>query len=70
MKKHHLKIQEQYLWDLRRGVKTFEIRFNDRNYAVGDVMIFNNKYRFEILYVHGGLGLLPGYVTLSVREIK
>ena len=36
---HYLKILPQYYADVISGVKTFEIRFNDRGYKVGDMLV-------------------------------
>lgn len=38
MKHHELKIKTEYLDEILRGNKTFEIRLNDRNYKVGDMV--------------------------------
>jgi len=38
MKVHDLKTVQPYFDDVRRGVKTFEIRKNDRNYQIGDTL--------------------------------
>lgn len=35
---HYIKILPQYFIDVDAGIKTFEIRWNDRNYKVGDVL--------------------------------
>lgn len=35
---HDLKIDEEYFNDVKKGLKKFEIRFNDRNYRVGDTI--------------------------------
>ena len=40
MKLHELKIKHEYLVDIARGVKTFELRKNDRDYQVGDLIRF------------------------------
>lgn len=40
MKLHELKIQHKYLEDIRQGKKTFELRKNDRDYQVGDLIKF------------------------------
>ncbi|PAD38651.1 hypothetical protein CHH53_10390 [Terribacillus sp. 7520-G] len=37
-KRHKLKILEKYYNDILNGTKTFEIRKNDRNFQVGDVL--------------------------------
>lgn len=40
MKIHQLKIEKQHLIDLEKGIKKAELRFNDRDYAVGDLLFF------------------------------
>ena len=38
-KQHHdLKISPKYYRDIESNGKTFEIRFNDRNFQVGDIL--------------------------------
>lgn len=37
--KHELKLETDYFVSVLAGFKTFEIRFNDRNYQVGDVLV-------------------------------
>lgn len=34
MKTHELKIKPEYFRDVVRGIKTFEVRQNDRNFGV------------------------------------
>lgn len=38
---HELKIEKKYFLDVLHGAKTFELRKNDRNYQVGDLIHFN-----------------------------
>jgi hypothetical protein len=38
---HDLKIDEKYYLDIIHNNKRFEIRFNDRNYQVGDYIELN-----------------------------
>lgn len=38
---HQLKIRKKYLVDILEGIKSFEVRKNDRNYQAGDVLILN-----------------------------
>lgn len=40
MKLHELKILHEYLIDISIGKKTFELRKNDRDYQVGDLIRF------------------------------
>lgn len=39
--KHELKIEPPYFKEVLNGQKTFEIRYNDRNYQKGDVVVLN-----------------------------
>ena len=41
MKLHELKIKAKYYLDIVSGAKTFEIRKDDRDYKVGDLIKFN-----------------------------
>lgn len=36
MKSHYLKTVQPYFSEIEKGSKTFEVRKNDRNFAVGD----------------------------------
>ena len=38
-KKHELKIMPEYFEAIERGEKNFEVRFNDRNFAKGDILL-------------------------------
>ncbi|QHJ76634.1 MAG: hypothetical protein [Bacteriophage sp.] len=44
MKIHELKLDKFYFDDVKSGLKTFEIRKNDRDYQVGDLLSLS---RFE-----------------------
>ena len=69
MKTHTLKIEPEYLENLISGRKKFEIRYNDRDYQLGDILEFSDwkgKYSFEITHTHSGYGLQDGFVILSV----
>lgn len=49
---HELKIKQQYADRIFDGVKNFEIRKNDRDYQVGDIIIFkvlDNGYVYEYI---------------------
>ena len=81
---HKLKIEPQYLDNLLNGRKKSEIRLNDRDYQLGDVLEFNTEnpmreynkpsfgtsVNFVITHIHSGLGLQPGYVVLSVERVE
>ena len=38
---HQLKCESKFFQDIVAGVKTYEVRLNDRNYAVGDYLALN-----------------------------
>ena len=74
MTMHKLKIINHFLERLIRGVKTCEIRKNDRDYQVGDTLAFvdkrlNQDVYFEITHVHSGIGMADGYVCLSLKRM-
>ena len=76
---HHLKIHDKYFRAIYSETKTFEIRINDRNYQVGDLIKFNvindNKitlYQPEIHYMITYIledvpGLKIGYVIFGIK---
>ena len=39
--KHNLKIKSEYFVSIINGNKTAEIRYNDHNYQVGDILVLN-----------------------------
>jgi ASC-1-like (ASCH) protein len=78
--RHDLKIEEEYLENLKTGRKKAEIRLNDRDYQVGDTLRFTDykvscggrptKREFKITHIHSGLGMEKNYVALSVEQIE
>jgi len=56
MQTHYLKTWPEYFEDLKAGIKTFEVRYNDRKFAVEDIVILQNynldtkEYSGEQLY--------------------
>ena len=83
MKTHNLKLNINFCDDVMTGVKTFEIRKNDRNFKVGDHIRFvpikgcsvSTKHlisekEYEITYIINGWGLKKGYVALAINEVK
>ena len=79
---HKLKIKEDYANSICDGDKTFEVRYNDRNYQKGDFIEFDavardgvpmqhniEKMTFEITNVHSGLGMADGYVVLAIKRV-
>ena len=53
MKVHKLKLNPQWIDSITTGKKKAEIRYNDRNYKVGDVIEFvgMSDVRFRITHI-------------------
>lgn len=81
MKLHELKIKDNYYWDVFHGYKSFELRKNDRDYQVGDLIHFvdvngndflNEPFNlFVITYVLkyvSEYGLDEDYCILSIQK--
>ena len=76
---HALKVDKKYFWTIACGQKTFEIRKNDRNYKVGDLLALNEydveteQYTWKscLVYVDYILTDAPyvpdGYVAMSIK---
>jgi hypothetical protein len=79
---HILKIWPQYYEPLLEGDKTFEVRQNDRGFQRGDALWFvevssdephiptGRRATATVSYVHSGLGMDPGYVSLGLRDVE
>ena len=79
MKIHELKTLPKYFLEQAAGVKTFEVRKNDRNYELGDILVlkeWNNGYTgaeisvIVIYMLKDFVGLKDGYVVLGTRPVK
>lgn len=80
---HKLKILPKYFEAVVDGSKTFEIRRNDRDYKVGDILILQEwsdttfdytgkQIEKRISYIFDGrgeYGLAKGYVILALKEV-
>lgn len=77
---HNIKIQQCFLVHILEGRKTFEVRKNDRDYQVGDIISFlpiqdedYNAYKtkpipeYRITYVTN-FGCQDGYVVFGIEE--
>ncbi len=51
MKMHSLKVWDKFYWKLYDGTKTFEIRKNDRNFQVGDILYIRAYDREKAEYM-------------------
>lgn len=78
--KHYLKCYGQYYEAVASGIKTFEIRKNDRNFQVGDRIVLCERKDSEftgaklekvITYITDfPAGLKEGYVVLGIKTPK
>lgn len=63
---HYLKIEPEYYIDIESGIKTFEIRYNDRNYKVYDILYLQE-------YCNGKMDnpqfCKEGFVILGIRDL-
>ncbi|AIS74044.1 hypothetical protein [Leuconostoc phage LLC-1] len=57
MKIHELKLDEEYFDDVESGLKTFEIRKNDRNYNAGDLLALSRFKNGHYLAIRDGFYL-------------
>lgn len=80
---HELKLQLQFCDAVNKGTKPFEVRRNDRNYQVGDIIQFKpvdyylfrvshdiEKELFEITYILDGWGIEEGFVVMGIRKVN
>ncbi|EKF9057002.1 DUF3850 domain-containing protein [Vibrio cholerae] len=74
MTKHHiLKIEPAYLSSVLSGLKTFEIRKNDRGYSFGDTFVLTTGFVtspvYQIEYITD-FAQQDGYVVFSFRPFR
>ncbi|MGL4108341.1 DUF3850 domain-containing protein [Clostridium sp. LP20] len=80
LKIHELKILSKYFLAVKLGLKNFEIRKNDRDYHIGDIVVLqeyeNEKYtgneiKKQIKYIVYGpcYGLTKGHCVMSLGEV-
>jgi hypothetical protein len=82
MKTHDLKIERKYFDDVITERKRFEVRKNDRDYQVNDILSLNEYDKdkqiytgrhilAKVLYIlDDNTFLKEGYVVLSISVIK
>ena len=71
MTQHMLKCHTEYFEAIKNGTKTFECRYNDRNYQVGDELLLR-EYDPELGYtirciVRKIVYILPDFIGLIQR---
>lgn len=82
MAQHHLKTHPKPFAALWSGEKKFEVRKNDRGYAVGDRLVLQEWYpdngtwgerivSGDVAYIlDGGYGLQDGYVCMQLKNTR
>lgn len=77
-KKHVLKLDNEYYDDVVSGFKKFEIRFNDRDYKVGDILVLEeydgidytgDRCKRIVTYITD-YAQQDGYVVLGIEPVK
>lgn len=78
MKRHDLKILPEYFNAVINNTKNFEIRKNDRNYQVGDILVLNEYFPNQgysgkkveriITYITDFMQQ-PDYIVMAVRPL-
>ena len=80
MTTHILKIKNEYWAEVYEGAKTFELRKNDRDFKVGDIIQFKlvdsdidiSEFKYRITYILKDVpeyGLDKDYCILAIKEI-
>lgn len=79
-KTHDLKISSVYFDDVKNGKKPFEVRYNDRNYEVGDILNLREydrgaytgrEVKKKVSYVLDNREhCKDGYVILGLKGVK
>ena len=81
MKSHEIKVDPELFRDIRVGLKTAEVRKDDRGYQVGDILIIypfdiGTQKRTSSNFIHrevthkvdgGKYGIEAGYCLLSMK---
>ena len=81
MTRHSLKIYPGFFVPLKFGEKTFELRYDDRGYQIGDILNLREwsekeggysgrEIEFEVTYILSDFGLLKGFVVMSLRPLS
>lgn len=83
MSVHRLKTLKEYFQAVKNGVKTFECRFNDRNFQIDDTLVLSEiEYKGDNILFTGDTiccrvtyildnftGLTDGFVILGISKI-
>lgn len=77
---HHLKTLQSYFVDVSYGIKTFEVRKNDRDFQIWDILhlletddngLTGREFWCQVTYIlHGGnFGIAEGFCVMAIKKI-
>jgi hypothetical protein len=79
---HELKVWPAYFHPICEGVKTFDVRRDDRGFQRGQVLrlrewlMYSSSYtgneeyvRIEWILTGGQMGIEPGYVVMAIKRL-
>jgi len=76
---HELNILPEYFQAVKTGIKTFEVRKNDRGFEVGDILILREwdgtytgpNIKVKTTYILGNFeGLKEDYIVMAIVHIS
>lgn len=83
MRLHNIRVLDVFADDILSGVKSFEVRLNDRMYQMGDIINYTvvddvgkmiehplSKKYFRITFVLSGWGLKEEYVAFAQKMLE
>lgn len=82
MKTHKLKTWPEYFSAIAQGQKSFELRFNDRNFQLGDILELKEWHPSQKKYtgrtmlkrvtyiLEGFKGIESDYVIMSIKDFE
>lgn len=81
MKVHNLKTFPKFFKAMVSGAKTFEVRFNDRDFKVNDIVILwawdgsrytseGKAYRVTYILDQSFPGVVTGFVVLALKPLE
>lgn len=70
VKLHLLKLREEYLYDILSGVKKAELRNNDRNFQVGDLIHFTDVDGYEFVNTQLNMPLASFWRITNIVDVS
>jgi ASC-1-like (ASCH) protein len=77
---HQLKTLPEYYHAINTGRKTFEVRKNDRDFQIGDILILKeydkgytgNEIKVKLIYIlYGGqFGIDKDYCVMGIKKLE